>query len=53
MFGAYPQLSSIGGVLGLPSLAWEVSLGLWLILKGFKSSSVIISGIGTSAPAVA
>ena len=53
MFGAYPQLSSIGGVLGLPSLAWEVSLGLWLIVKGFKSSSVIISGIGTSAPAVA
>ena len=52
MFGAYPQLSSIGGVLGLPSLAWEVSLGLWLIVKGFKSS-VIISGIGTSAPAVA
>jgi hypothetical protein len=47
MFGLYKQLSPIGGLAGLPSLAWEVSLALWLIVKGFSSSSTLL------APAVA
>jgi hypothetical protein len=43
MFGLYEQLSPIGGVAGLPSLAWEVSVALWMIIKGFRPSAPIIS----------
>ena len=41
MFGVYPQLSPIGGLAGLPSLAWEVSVALWMIFKGFTPTSPI------------
>lgn len=49
MFGLYEQLSPVGGVLGLPSLVWEVAVALWMILKGFKPSAPIISGHAASA----
>jgi hypothetical protein len=40
LFGAYDQLSTAGTVAGLPVLAREVSLAVWLIVKGFKRSPI-------------
>ena len=37
MFGLYTQGSTVGLIAGLPVFAWEVSLALWLIIKGFNS----------------
>ncbi|MDQ0822472.1 hypothetical protein QFZ79_000210 [Arthrobacter sp. V4I6] len=40
MFGAYEQLSMVGFLVALPVFAWEVSLAVWLILKGFSPSAL-------------
>lgn len=44
MFGLYKQTSTLGLILAIPVLAWEVSLAVWLIVRGFKPSP-ITSGI--------
>ncbi|MBT2515433.1 DUF4386 domain-containing protein [Arthrobacter sp. ISL-30] len=36
MFGLYEQLSVWGSIAALPIFAWEVSLAVWLIAKGFR-----------------
>lgn len=41
MFGLYEQVSTIGSAAALPVFAWEVSLALYLIVKGFKPSPSI------------
>jgi hypothetical protein len=35
-FGAYPQVSPISALAALPVAVFELSLGIWLIIKGFK-----------------
>jgi len=35
-FGAYSQVSPIAGLAALPVAVFELSLGIWLIVKGFK-----------------
>ncbi|MEO8392234.1 MAG: DUF4386 domain-containing protein [Chloroflexota bacterium] len=47
MFGLYDQIPPLLAILVLPIFAWEVSLAIWLIVKGFKSSAT------TSEPATA
>lgn len=37
LFGAYPDLSTIGVTAAMPVLAWELSLALWMIIKGFRT----------------
>ena len=37
LFGAYPDLSTIGVAAAMPVLAWELSLALWMIIKGFRT----------------
>ena len=39
IFGLYGQFSPIGLLVALPVFAWEVSLALWLILKGFDAAA--------------
>lgn len=34
--GRLDQVSAVAGVLALPIAAWEVTLGLWLTVKGFR-----------------
>jgi hypothetical protein len=43
LFGLYEQPSAWSLVATLPEIAWERSLGIYLIVKGFKPS-VITSG---------
>jgi hypothetical protein len=34
-------MSTPAAVLGLPIAAWELSLGIWMIVKGFAAASPI------------
>ena len=41
LFGAWDQTSSIQGILTLGEIAWEASLGIYLIVKGFRPSPIL------------
>jgi hypothetical protein len=38
LFGLYEQVSPVAAITALPESAWEASLGIWLIVKGFDPS---------------
>jgi hypothetical protein len=40
MFGLYQQISVWGAIGAIPVTAWEMSLAVWLIVKGFKPSPI-------------
>lgn len=40
MFGLYQQISVWGAIAAIPVFAWEMSLAVWLIVKGFKPSPI-------------
>ncbi len=40
LFGLYEQVSGWSAIATLPEFAWEASLGIWLIVKGFNASVV-------------
>lgn len=40
IFGLYGQFSPIGLIVALPVFAWELSLALWLIIKGFNAPAL-------------
>ncbi|MGH8568859.1 MAG: DUF4386 domain-containing protein [Gammaproteobacteria bacterium] len=44
LFGLYEQLSVWGGIASIPVFAWELSLGIYLIVKGFKPSPILREG---------
>jgi len=41
MFGVFEQVSVWGAIGALPVFAWEMSLAVWLIFKGFATSPVL------------
>jgi len=43
LFGAYDQVSGTSAVLTFPEAAWELSLGIYLIAKGFRSDAVLFT----------
>src|SRR5262249_19188461 len=43
LFGAYDQLSSTSGLLTFPEAVWELSLGIYLIAKGFRSDAGVFT----------
>jgi hypothetical protein len=43
LFGAYEQVSGPAAILTLPEAVWELSLGIYLIVRGFKVSSPILA----------
>ena len=43
----WTQVSTIGALCGLPVAAFEFSLGVWLTVKGFRSSAV--KSLGSSS----
>jgi uncharacterized protein DUF4386 len=51
LLGAYEQTGT-HFIFSLPEIAWEASLGIYLIVKGFKPSP-ILSGDRSPSPAVA
>jgi hypothetical protein len=40
MFGLWEQVSLPAWIATLPVALWELSLGVWLIVKGFKPSPI-------------
>lgn len=55
LFGAYDQVSGTSAVLTFPEAAWELSLGMYLIAKGFRSDAALFThgarGAGSARPA--
>ncbi|HET9646906.1 MAG TPA: DUF4386 domain-containing protein [Microlunatus sp.] len=47
LFGLWDRISAPSGILALPIAAWEFSLGVYLVVKGFKPSP-ITSGMTTT-----
>jgi hypothetical protein len=40
LFGLWDRISAPSGLLALPIALWEFSLGVYLIVKGFKPSPI-------------
>jgi hypothetical protein len=40
LFGLYEQVSLAGAIAAIPVFAWEMTLAVWLIAKGFKPSPI-------------
>jgi len=39
LFGAFDQVSTAAFLLALPIATWEFSLGVWMVIKGFRPST--------------
>jgi hypothetical protein len=50
MFGLKDQLSTLSGLAVLPIALWEFSLGVYLVVKGFKPSPVTAGMTTNSTP---
>ena len=40
LFGVFQQVSAGAAIMTFPEAAWEASLGVWLIVKGFRPSPI-------------
>ena len=40
--GVYPQGTPLAGLAALPIAAWEFALGVWLVVKGFRPSALLL-----------
>ena len=40
LFGGIGQYSSLAALAAPPVAAWELSLGVWLVVKGFRPSPI-------------
>ena len=50
LFGGIEQGSPWAALAALPVAAWELSLGVWLVVKGFKPSPITTAITGAGAP---
>lgn len=50
MFGINHQASVFSAIVTLPVAAWELSLGVWLVVKGFKPAPILADPAPPSAP---
>jgi hypothetical protein len=48
LFGLWEPVSPITGIFVIPIALWEFSLGVWLVVKGFKPSPITIDPTTTS-----
>jgi len=58
LIGLYEQLSVWSAIATIPEFLWELALGVWLIVKGFRPSPITASvarrvSAGEGAPALA
>ena len=51
LFGGIAQYSSLAALAALPVAAWEFSLGVWLVMKGFKPSPITTGIAAATTPA--
>lgn len=50
LFGVWDQVSVVAGLAAAPIIVWELSLGIWLVARGFRPDAVAALGIGTDHP---
>jgi hypothetical protein len=50
LFGALDRVSTVAGLAALPIALWEFSLGVWLVVKGFRPTA--ITSIVDGSPSV-
>ena len=50
LFGLYEDLSVVGVSAAMPVLAWELSVAIWMIVKGFKPSPLLTGVAPTRTP---
>jgi len=48
LFGLIGQHAPLAGLFALPIALWEFSLGVWLVVKGFKPSPITAGMAATS-----
>ncbi|GAA2315382.1 hypothetical protein GCM10010149_78970 [Nonomuraea roseoviolacea subsp. roseoviolacea] len=48
LFGLYQQTSGVGALTAIPVFAWELTLAIWLITRGFKPSAGTIDATAAS-----
>jgi len=51
LFGGIGQYSSWAALAALPVAAWEFSLGVWLVVKGFRPSRITTEMAAATTPA--
>jgi hypothetical protein len=49
LFGLFPQVSGTSFIVTFPEALWEASLGIWLIVKGFRPSPIIAAAARQAA----
>ena len=52
LFGGIGQYSSLAAAAALPVAAWELSLGVWLVIKGFRPSPITTEMDAATTPTV-
>jgi len=52
LFGGIEQYSSLAAAAALPVAAWELSLGVWLVIKGFRPSPITTEMDAATTPTV-
>ncbi len=52
LFGLTSQVSAVSGLAALPVAIWEISLGCWLVVRGFRPARVPDEDV-PAAPAIA
>ena len=50
LFGQHSSLTGLAGLPVIPVAAWEFSLGVWLVVKGFKPSPITAGIDAASTP---
>ena len=51
LFGQHSSLTGLAALPVLPVAAWELSLGVWLVIKGFKPSPITTGMAATNTSA--
>ena len=49
MFGVIDRTSAATGILVIPDVIWELSLGIYLVVKGFKPCPITDAMLATVA----
>lgn len=52
-FGMIDQVSAVAGIAALPIAAWELSLGVWLLVRGFRTEGLDRLGLTSRSAAEA
>jgi len=50
LFGQHSSLTGLAGLPVIPVAAWEFSLGVWLVVKGFRPSPITAETTAASTP---